>query len=54
MPVFVADDPLTCVVRGTGKLLKMRQSLIRLIHLQKYLDKENFSWKIFLENVKLL
>ena len=22
MPVFVADDPLTCVVRGTGKIVE--------------------------------
>jgi rod shape-determining protein MreB len=21
LPVFLADDPLTCVVRGTGKVL---------------------------------
>jgi actin-like ATPase involved in cell morphogenesis len=30
MPVFVADDPLTCVARGCGKLLENPMLLNKL------------------------
>jgi rod shape-determining protein MreB len=30
MPVFVADEPLLCVVRGTGRVLDEIETLKRL------------------------
>jgi rod shape-determining protein MreB len=31
MPVHIADDPLTCVVRGTGRVLEDLDSLERVL-----------------------
>jgi rod shape-determining protein MreB len=36
MPVYVADDPLTCVVRGTGMLLDDIELLRRVSVISKY------------------
>lgn len=32
LPVIVADDPLTCVARGTGKCLESFQNYIKVLH----------------------
>jgi rod shape-determining protein MreB len=34
MPVIIADDPLTCVVRGCGKILE-EPSLLDKIHITR-------------------
>jgi rod shape-determining protein MreB and related proteins len=31
MPVHIADDPLTCVVRGTGRVLEELDTLERVL-----------------------
>jgi rod shape-determining protein MreB len=31
MPVHIADDPLTCVVRGTGRVLEELDQLERVL-----------------------
>src|SRR6476620_9481952 len=36
MPVHVADDPLTCVVRGTGKVLEDLDSLERVLITEQF------------------
>ena len=36
MPVHVADDPLTCVVRGTGKVLEELDSMERTLVAETY------------------
>ena len=36
MPVHVADDPLTCVVRGTGRVLEELDSLERVLVSEQY------------------
>ena len=32
LPVYVAEDPLTAVVRGTGKVLETVESYKRVLH----------------------
>ena len=36
MPVHVADDPLTCVVRGTGRVLEELDTLERVLITEQY------------------
>ena len=36
MPVHVADDPLTCVVRGTGSVLQDLDRLNRVLVTETY------------------
>ena len=36
MPVHVADDPLTCVVRGTGRVLEELDTLERVLVSEQY------------------
>ena len=36
MPVHVADDPLTCVVRGTGRVLEELDLLERVLVSEQY------------------
>jgi rod shape-determining protein MreB len=36
MPVHVADDPLTCVVRGTGSVLQDMDRLNRVLVTETY------------------
>ena len=36
MPVRVADDPLTCVVRGTGLILQEVETLEKLLVPETY------------------
>jgi len=36
MPVHVADDPLTCVVRGTGIVLEELDSMERTLVAETY------------------
>jgi actin-like ATPase involved in cell morphogenesis len=36
MPVHVADDPLTCVARGTGKALEELDALERTLVAETY------------------
>jgi rod shape-determining protein MreB len=36
MPVHIADDPLTCVVRGTGRVLEELDSLERVLVSEQY------------------
>jgi rod shape-determining protein MreB len=36
MPVHVADDPLTCVVRGTGEVLQGLDRLNRVLVTETY------------------
>jgi rod shape-determining protein MreB len=36
MPVHVADDPLTCVARGTGKVLEQLDSMARTLVAETY------------------
>jgi rod shape-determining protein MreB len=36
MPVHVADDPLTCVVRGTGEVLQDMDRLNRVLVTETY------------------
>ena len=36
MPVHVADDPLTCVVRGTGEVLQDLDRLSRVLVTETY------------------
>jgi rod shape-determining protein MreB len=36
MPVHVAEDPLTCVVRGTGKVLEELDSMERTLVAETY------------------
>ena len=36
MPVHVADDPLTCVARGTGKVLEELDSMSRTLVAETY------------------
>ena len=36
MPVHVADDPLTCVVRGTGIVLQDLDSMNRVLVTETY------------------
>jgi rod shape-determining protein MreB len=36
MPVHIADDPLTCVVRGTGRVLEDLDTLERVLVSEQY------------------
>jgi actin-like ATPase involved in cell morphogenesis len=36
MPVHVADDPLTCVVRGTGEVLQDLDGMQRVLVTETY------------------
>ena len=36
MPVHVADDPLTCVVRGTGVVLRSSTGMDRVLVAETY------------------
>jgi len=36
MPVHVADDPLTCVVRGCGKVLEELDTLERVLVTEQF------------------
>jgi len=36
MPVHVADDPLTCVVRGTGEVLQDLDAMSRVLVTETY------------------
>jgi rod shape-determining protein MreB len=36
MPVHIADDPLTCVVRGTGRVLEDLDQLERVLVSEHY------------------
>jgi rod shape-determining protein MreB len=36
MPVHVAEDPLTCVVRGTGKVLEDLDTLERVLVTEQF------------------
>ena len=35
LPVSVADDPLTCVVRGTGKILESLDGFMKIVNRTK-------------------
>jgi len=36
MPVHIADDPLTCVVRGCGRVLEELDALERVLVSEQY------------------
>ena len=37
MPVHIADDPLTCVVRGTGQVLQDVDAMRRVLVTETYI-----------------